>query len=73
MALRGVGGREVAVHGAGLAILLSGGDPRPWLAVSIAGDLADISATAASRDGLPEGSATATQHPPPLPCRSPPE
>jgi hypothetical protein len=58
--LRGVGGREIAVHGAGLATLLRGGDARPWLAVSIAGDLADIAATVASRDGLPDGSAAAT-------------
>ena len=58
--LRGVGGREIAVHGAGLATLLRGGDARPWLAVSIAGDLADVSATAASRNDLPDGSTAAT-------------
>ncbi len=33
---------------------------RPILAVSIAGDLADIGATAIARDGLPQGSAAAT-------------
>jgi hypothetical protein len=33
---------------------------RPWLAVSIAGDLCDIAATTASRSGLPRGSAPAT-------------
>jgi len=58
--LRGVGGREIAVHGAALAILLRGGDVRPWLAVSIAGDLADIAATVEARDALPDGSAAAT-------------
>ncbi len=58
--LRGVGGRELAVHGAGLAALLRGGDARPWLLASIAGDLADIGATMASRDGLPDGSPAAT-------------
>ena len=35
----------VAVRGAPL---------RPWLALSIAGDLSDIAATAAGRDGVPD-------------------
>jgi hypothetical protein len=60
VALRGLGAREVAVHGIALAVLARGGAVRPWLAASIAGDLADIGAAFASRDGLPDGSATAT-------------
>jgi hypothetical protein len=60
VALRGLGAREVAVHGIALAALARGGAVRPWLAASIAGDLADIGAAFASRDGLPDGSATAT-------------
>jgi hypothetical protein len=60
VALRGLGAREVAVHGIALAALARGAAVRPWLAASIAGDLADIGAAFASRDGLPDGSAAAT-------------
>jgi hypothetical protein len=58
--LRGLGAREVALHGVALASFLRGSPIRPFLAASIAGDLADISATAFAREGLPEGSAPAT-------------
>jgi hypothetical protein len=60
VALRGLGAREVAIHGAGLVAALRGAPIRPWLAVSIAGDVSDIAATAASRRGLPPGAAPAT-------------
>ncbi len=60
VALRGLGAREVAVHGAGLAAALRGAPIQPWLAVSIAGDVSDIAATTASRRGLPAGAAPAT-------------
>lgn len=60
VALRGLGAREVAVHGIALAQLARGNPLRPYLAASIAGDLADIAAAFISRDGLPEGSPTAT-------------
>jgi hypothetical protein len=60
VALRGLGAREVALHGFALAMLARGGAVRPWLAASIAGDLADITAALASRDGLPDGSPAAT-------------
>jgi hypothetical protein len=60
VALRALGAREVAIHGAGLAAALRAAPVRPWLAVSIAGDLCDIAATAASRRGLPAGAAPAT-------------
>jgi hypothetical protein len=60
VALRGLGAREVAVHGIALATLARGGPVRPWLAASIAGDIADVGAAVISRDGLPDGSATAT-------------
>jgi hypothetical protein len=58
--LRGLGAREVALHGVALATFLRGSPIRPFLAASIAGDLADIGATTLSREGLPEGSAPAT-------------
>jgi hypothetical protein len=60
VALRGLGAREVAVHGIALASLVRGGAVRPWLAASIVGDLADIGAAFASREGLPDGSPAAT-------------
>jgi hypothetical protein len=60
VALRGLGAREVAVHGIALAELARGNPVRPWLAASVAGDLADIGSAFASSDGLPDGSATAT-------------
>lgn len=58
--LRGVGAREIALHGLALGAFLRGSPVRPLLAASAAGDLADIAATAISRDGLPDGSAKAT-------------
>ena len=58
--LRGLGAREVALHGVALASFLRGSPIRPFLAASIAGDLADIGATTLAREGLPEGSAPAT-------------
>lgn len=60
VALRGLGAREVAVHGIALAQLARGNPLRPYLAASVAGDLADITAAFISRDGLPAGSPTAT-------------
>jgi hypothetical protein len=60
VALRGLGAREVALHGIALSALATGGPVRPWLAASIAGDLADIASTFASREGLPSGSPAAT-------------
>jgi hypothetical protein len=60
VSLRGLGAREVALHGVALAGFLRGSPIRPFLAASIAGDLADIGATTLARDDLPEGSAPAT-------------
>jgi hypothetical protein len=60
VALRGLGAREIAIHGIALAQLARGGPVRPYLAASIVGDLADIAAAFASREGLPDGSPTAT-------------
>jgi hypothetical protein len=60
VALRGVGAREVAIHGVALVAALRGAPLRPWLAVSLAGDLGDIAATAVSADGLPEGAVPKT-------------
>lgn len=60
VALRGLGVREIAVHGAALAAGLRGAPVRPWLAVSIAGDIGDVGATAAARAGLPAGALSKT-------------
>jgi hypothetical protein len=58
--LRGVGGREVALHGLALLEMLWEQPVRPLLIASAAGDLVDVAATALTRDGLPDGSAAAT-------------
>jgi hypothetical protein len=58
--LRGMGAREIVVHGAAIGAVLNGLPLRPFLAASIAGDVADIVATVAGRKGLPDGSAPAT-------------
>ena len=60
VSLRGLGAREIGIHTAGIVVLLTGGDVRPWLIVSIAGDLNDIAATAIGRSGLPPKSAVKT-------------
>ena len=60
VALRAVAGREIALHGLGIAAALSGRPLKPYLAASLAGDLNDIAATVAGRAGLPEGSAIKT-------------
>jgi hypothetical protein len=53
--LRGVGGREVALHLAGGAAILRGARARPWLLASLGGDLTDIASTVAQRRQLPPG------------------
>jgi len=58
--LRGMGAREIVVHGAAIAAVLNDVPVRPFLAASAAGDVADILATLAGRRGLPEGSTQAT-------------
>jgi len=58
--LRGLGAREVALHGLALATVLRGASARTLFGASIAGDLADVGAAVLDRDGLPEGSAIAT-------------
>ena len=60
VALRALGAREILLHAGGLAATARGGAVRPWLAASVAGDLADIVSTAAGRRGLPDGAAPAT-------------
>jgi hypothetical protein len=51
--VRGVGAREVALHGAAIVAAATGVPVRPWLAASFAGDLADIVSTAAAGRSLP--------------------
>ncbi|HEV7483688.1 MAG TPA: hypothetical protein VGO13_11390 [Solirubrobacterales bacterium] len=60
VSLRGLGAREVGLHGLALAAFLRGAPVRPLLAASVAGDLTDIGSTVLASDGLPEGSAAAT-------------
>ena len=60
VALRGLGAREIAVHGFGIAAVLTGRRLKPWLAASIVGDMSDIAATFTGRAGLPDGSAAKT-------------
>src|SRR5262245_16611073 len=58
--LRGVGGREVALHGLALLRVLWGQPLRSLLFVSAAGDLVDVAATALARDGVPDNSPALT-------------
>ena len=60
VALRTVAGREIALHGLGIAAALSGRPLKPYLAASLAGDLNDLAVTLVGRAGLPEGSAIKT-------------
>jgi hypothetical protein len=60
VALRGLGGREIAVHGLAIAAVLRERPVAPWLVASIAGDLNDIAATFIGRKGLPSGAAGKT-------------
>ena len=58
--LRGVGGREVALHGLALLRVLRGQPLRSLLFASAAGDLVDVGATALARDGIPDRSPALT-------------
>jgi hypothetical protein len=58
--LRGLGARELVIHGFALAAALRGEPLRPYLAASIAGDVSDVIATVAGSSGLPDGAAKAT-------------
>jgi hypothetical protein len=60
VSLRGLGARELGLHGLALAAYLRGTPVRPLFAASVAGDLTDIGSTMLARDGLPDGSVTAT-------------
>ncbi len=60
VALRGLGVREAALHAGVLVALLRGCPIRGWLAVSLAGDLADVGATVAQRRQLPRRAAPKT-------------
>jgi hypothetical protein len=60
VALRALGAREIVLHVGAIAVALRGGDVRPWLAGSIAGDLSDIAATFAAGEGLPDGAPVKT-------------
>ncbi len=53
--LRGIGGREVAMHAAGAVVLLRGASLRPWLLASLGGDITDITSSLIQREQLPDG------------------
>lgn len=58
--LRGLGAREIVVHGAALVAARRGDRLGGYLAASVAGDVSDILATLAGRRELPDGAAAAT-------------
>jgi hypothetical protein len=60
VALRGLAAREIIIHAAALSALARGAPMGPWLMASAAGDLSDVAATLAGRDGLPDESPAAT-------------
>ena len=60
VALRGLGGREIAVHGLAIAAAVRDRPLAPWLLASIAGDLNDIAATFIGRKGIPDGASAKT-------------
>ena len=60
VAVRGLGAREVALHGAAIVAAVRDRPLRGWLALSIGGDVSDIAATAAGRGGVPERAPLAT-------------
>jgi hypothetical protein len=53
--LRGIGGREVALHLAGAQAILRGAPLRPWLLASLGGDLTDIASSLVQRRELADG------------------
>ena len=60
VAIRGLGARDIALSAGAFAAALDGGPVRPWLIALVAGDLADIGATLAAGDSLPDRSRTGT-------------
>ena len=70
--LRGLGAREIVVHGAAIAAALRGLPLRPFLAASVAGDLADILATAPAAAGCPTAPPRRRSPSPAAPRCSPP-
>ena len=54
IALRGIGGREVILHGFAIAAAVRGRPLAPWLVMSMAGDVNDIAATFAGGGGIPD-------------------
>jgi hypothetical protein len=60
VAIRGLGAREIFLHVAAAGAALAGAPVRPWLVASMAGDAADIAATVAASNDVPEGAVGAT-------------
>jgi len=53
--LRGVGGRELALHATGAAAIVRSAPARTWLLASLSGDLTDIASSIVQRRQLPQG------------------
>ena len=69
VALRGLGGREIALHGFAIAAAVRGEPLAPWLVASMAGDLTDIAATFAGAPWHP--GRRAARRPPSSPAARP--
>jgi hypothetical protein len=52
IALRAVGGRDVAIAAGTLAALAGEGSPRPWLAAAALSDMCDVAATLMTPPGM---------------------
>lgn len=60
VAMRGLAARDLLLALGTADAVRRGGMVRPWLAATVAGDLADIAASLAARDSLPRRSRWAT-------------
>ena len=60
VALRGLGARDIALAGGAGWAAARGSAVRPWLLATVGGDLADIAATLAAGDTLPQRARTGT-------------
>lgn len=54
IALRGLGGRDIALAAGAVLATARGSAARPWLALTVASDVLDIAATLAAGDSVPD-------------------
>lgn len=55
LTLRSIAARDLAINSGIVISAISNAPVRPWLAAAIAGDVADVAATFAARDDVPDG------------------